>query len=135
MLHSRYPSLSCSIARALEVVGERWSLLIVRDAMRGVTRFEDFQRSLGLARNVLTARLEHLVSEGVLARTPYGPKGSRSEYELTQKGRELMVVVVGLNNWGDRHYPHPDGPPRKFQHADCGGPVVADLVCGEHSEH
>jgi len=125
MLHSRYPELTCSVARALEVIGERWSLLIVRDAVRGVTRFEDFQRSLGLARNVLTARLDHLVCEGVLVRTPYGPTGSRNEYELTDKGRELSVVVIGLSNWGDRHYANPGGPPRKFEHLDCGGPVRA----------
>jgi DNA-binding HxlR family transcriptional regulator len=134
MLHSRYPGLTCSVARALEVIGERWSLLIVRDALRGVTRFEDFQRSLGLARNVLTARLDHLVSEGVLVRTPYGPKGSRSEYELTDKGRELGIVVIGLSNWGDRHYANPAGPPRSFEHPDCGGPVRAQLVCDHDHE-
>jgi len=129
MLHSRYPGLVCSVARALEVIGERWSLLIIRDALRGVSRFEEFQRSLGLARNVLTARLDHLVGEGVLARKPYGTTGSRMEYELTEKGRELGTVVIGLSNWGDRHYPNPSGPPRRFEHAECGSAVEAALIC------
>lgn len=131
MLHSRYPRQVCSVARALEVVGERWSLLIVRDALQGMRRFEDFQRSLDIARNVLAARLDHLVAEGVLARRPYGPSGHRQDYELTEKGRQLAIVVTALLNWGDRYYPDPSGPPRLVEHNDCGGPVVAALVCSK----
>lgn len=129
MLHSRYSDQVCSVARALEVVGERWSLLIVRDALQGVRRFEDFQRSLNIARNVLTARLEHLVAEGVLVRRPYGPTGRRHGYELTEKGRQLAVTMTALMNWGDRYYPAPGGPPRRVEHDACGGSVVAAMIC------
>lgn len=135
MLHSRYPDQVCSVARALEVVGERWSLLIVRDALQGVRRFDEFQRSLGIARNVLTARLEHLVTEGVLERQPVGGHQRRRAYELTEKGRQLAVVVTALMNWGDRHYPAPGGPPRRLEHDHCGGPVEAGLICSLDGEH
>lgn len=134
MLHSRYPNQVCSIARALEVVGERWSLLIVRDALQGVRRFEDFQRSLDIARNVLTARLDHLVSQGVLMRRPYGPTGRRHGYELTEKGRQLAVAVTALMNWGDRYYPAPGGPPRRVEHIDCGSPVVVAMICSKDGQ-
>ncbi len=133
MLPSSYAELACSIARALEVVGERWSLLIVRDSLRGVTRFDDFQSSLGLARNVLSTRLEHLVGEGVLRRQPYG-RGRRHDYLLTSKGHELATALIALQQWGDHYYPGPDGPPRLITHADCGGPVTARLVCGEEEQ-
>ncbi|MGH3713708.1 MAG: winged helix-turn-helix transcriptional regulator [Micromonosporaceae bacterium] len=131
MLHSRYPDQVCSIARTLEVIGERWSLLIVRDALAGLSRFEEFQRSLGVARNVLSARLEHLVAEGVLARTPYGPSGRRQAYRLTDKGRELATPVIALMSWGDRHYLAPGGPPRQVEHAGCGGEIEPRLVCAD----
>jgi DNA-binding HxlR family transcriptional regulator len=134
MLHSRYPELACSIARALEVVGERWSLLIIRDSLRGVTRFDDFQRSLGVARNVLTARLEHLTNEGVLSRKPYGPSGSRNEYELTAKGQELGTIVIAMMQWGDRHYPDDHGPHRVAKHVQCGGTVEVIAVCQKDGE-
>lgn len=133
VLQSRYAELTCSIARALEVVGERWSLLIIRDALRGVTRFEDFRSSLGLARNVLSTRLEHLVGEGVLERQPYAA-GRRHDYVLTSKGYELATALVALQQWGDHHYPGPDGPPRLITHADCGGRVTARLVCSTEEE-
>ncbi|MGH2383937.1 MAG: winged helix-turn-helix transcriptional regulator [Candidatus Limnocylindria bacterium] len=132
MLNSRYPDQVCSVARALEVVGERWSLLILRDAMLGVTRFEGFLGSLGIARNVLTDRLDHLVSEGVLARRPYGRGQGRFDYEMTDKGRGLGVAVLALMKWGDRHYPAPGGPPRLSQHRDCGSSVDVSLDCRRH---
>jgi len=133
VLQSNYAELTCSIARTLEVVGERWSLLIVRDALRGVTRFGDFQSSLGLARNVLSTRLEHLVDAGVLRRQPYG-RGRRHDYLLTSKGYELAIALIALQQWGDHYYPGPDGPPRLITHADCGGPVTARLICGEEEQ-
>jgi DNA-binding HxlR family transcriptional regulator len=132
MLNSRYPDQVCSVARALEVVGERWSLLILRDAMFGVSRFEGFQESLGIARNVLTDRLDHLVAEGVLIRRPYGRGQGRFDYALTDKGRELGVAVLALMEWGDRHYPAAGGPPRLSKHRDCGGTVDLSLVCSDH---
>ncbi len=127
MLDRTYPDQVCSIARSLEVVGERWSLLIVRDAFLGVSRFSDFQRSLGIARNVLTQRLGHLVEEGVLERSEAG-------YVLTRKGRELAPALHQLLKWGDRHYA-PAGPPRLTLHRDCGGRVEGDMVCERCGEH
>src|ERR1041384_2191025 len=96
MLKSDYHGQDCSIARALEVVGERWTLLIVRDAFRGIRRFDDFQESLGISRNVLTERLARLVDEGVLERVPYQQRPERFEYVLTAKGRELRVALAAL---------------------------------------
>jgi len=122
VLDRTYPDQVCSIARALEVVGERWSLLIVRDAFLGRTRFSEFQRSLGIARNILTQRLGHLVDEGVLEHTDDGG------YVLTRKGRELAPALHQLMKWGDRHYAT-DGPPRLTLHRGCGGNAGADMVC------
>ncbi len=132
MLKSRYPNQVCSVARALEVVGERWSLLILRDAMFGVSRFEEFQGSLEIARNVLTDRLDLLVREGVLTRRPYGQGKRRFDYTLTDKGRELGIAVLALMEWGDRHYPAAGGPPRLAQHRDCGDVVTTSLTCDRH---
>ena len=103
MLKSDYQGQDCSIARALEIVGERWTLLIVRDAFRGISRFDDFQESLGISRNVLTERLARLVDEGVLERVPYQQRPERFEYVLTAKGAELRVALAALRQWGDRH--------------------------------
>lgn len=126
MLPRDYHGQRCSMARALEIVGERWSLLVVRDAFFGVRRFSDFSRHLGIPRAVLTERLERLVAEGVLARVP-GP-GRRSEYALTDKGLALWPVVRSLTEWGDAHY-SPRGPRRLFTHAGCGGDVDAGGRC------
>jgi DNA-binding HxlR family transcriptional regulator len=103
MLKRDYEGQNCSIARALEVVGERWTLLIVRDAILGVRRFEEFQESLGIARNVLTERLNRLVEEGILERVRYSERPERFEYRLTNKGRDLNISLVGLRQWGDKH--------------------------------
>src|SRR3954463_8086860 len=109
MLGRSYEGQVCSVARTLEIVGERWTLLIVRDAFFGVRRFDDFQRSLGIARNVLQGRLERLVEEGILERVRYQERPERFEYRLTEKGLDLWPVVVSLLAWGDRHAA-PDGP-------------------------
>jgi DNA-binding HxlR family transcriptional regulator len=132
MLNSRYPAQVCSVARALEVVGERWSLLIVRDAMLGVSRFEEFLKSLGVARNILADRLETLVTEGVLIRRPYGSGQGRFEYALSDKGRALAGAVLALMEWGDRFYPTPGGPPRLSQHRDCGATAETGISCSQH---
>lgn len=97
-----FAGMACPIARTLEVVGEWWTLLIVRDALMGQTRFEGFQSSLGIARNVLTARLEMLVEKGVLARRRYRDRPPRDEYVLTEKGRALFPVLLTLKAWGER---------------------------------
>lgn len=97
-----FADMACPIARTLEVVGEWWTLLIVRDAFLGQTRFEGFQASLGIARNVLTARLEMLVERGVLERRRYCEHPPRDEYVLTEKGRALFPVILALKAWGER---------------------------------
>jgi DNA-binding HxlR family transcriptional regulator len=103
MLNRTYEGQNCSIARALELVGERWTLLIIRDAFLGRRRFDEFQESLGVARNVLTERLNRLVEEGLLERTAYSERPPRFEYGLTQKGRDLAIPLLALMQWGDRH--------------------------------
>ena len=129
MLGRTYDDQVCSVARALEVLGERWTLLIVRDAMLGLRRFDDLQRSLGVARNVLTDRLGRLVDAGILERVPYQEHPARYEYRLTAMGRELGVPVISLMHWGDRHLAGPAGPPRLTRHHDCGGDVALAFVC------
>ncbi len=128
MLGNQYETQVCSIARALEVVGERWSLLVIRDAFLGVRRFDDFQRDLGIARNVLQSRLERLVEEGILERRLYQERPPRYEYTLTGKGIDLWPVIFGLMKWGDR-YAYPDGPPVVLEHRGCGGAVDGHRIC------
>ncbi len=125
MLKRDYAGQDCSIARALEIVGERWTLLIVRDALLGVTRFDEFQQSLGVARNVLTERLNLLVEEGILDRVRYSERPERFEYRLTQKGRDLRLALAGLRQWGDAYVG--EGPTVLERKAD-GRRVVAGFV-------
>lgn len=129
MLNRTYDGQVCSLAATLGVLGERWTLLIVRDAMIGLRRFDEFQHSLGIARNVLTDRLKRLVEAGVLERVEYQRRPPRFEYRLTAVGLELGTPVVGLMQWGDRHLAGPDGPPRLTRHNACGGQLHAELVC------
>src|SRR3954464_10585436 len=128
MLGNSYDDQVCSIARTLELIGERWTILIVRDAFLGVRRFDDFQRSLGIARNVLQNRLERLVEHGLLERARYQEKPERFESRLTEKGLALWPVLVSLISWGDRHAA-PDGPPVILEHRDCGGRVNDRRIC------
>jgi DNA-binding HxlR family transcriptional regulator len=130
MLKRTYDNQVCSVAWTLEVVGERWTLLIVRDAlMMGVSRFGAFRQRLGIAASVLTARLDRLIAAGVLDRTPYHTRPVRYEYRLTPKGRELGLVVLALMHWGDQHLAGEAGPPRTARHDGCGGRVQSQLVC------
>jgi DNA-binding HxlR family transcriptional regulator len=129
MLASDYPGQTCSIARSLELVGERWTLLIVRDIFRRRRRFEDLQESLGIARNVLSARLAALVEEGIVERRIYQERPERYEYFLTQKGLDLWPVLIALIGWGDRHGLEPGGPPAAIVHKDCEGLVNDRRIC------
>lgn len=129
MLHRDYPGLDCSVAKALEVIGERWSLLIVRSVMHGNRRFGEMQESLGIARNVLSARLQRLVDEDILERRAYQESPPRYEYFLTQKGLDLWPALIALLNWGDRYSPGPEGPRRLIVHKQCGGPVSERGIC------
>lgn len=126
MLGRTYDNQDCSMARSLEVVGERWTLLVIRDIFLGIRKFEDLHRSLGVARNILQARLELLCDEGVLERRPY--QEGRFEYCLTAKGRQLWPALMALLRWGDRHYAA-NGRPRLIKHRDCGGEVTEALTC------
>ncbi|MFC5952846.1 winged helix-turn-helix transcriptional regulator [Pseudonocardia lutea] len=122
MLGRLYERENCSAARALELVGERWSLLIVRNAVfAGTTRFSDFERRLGIAPNVLAKRLEGFVAAGLM-------EPREGEYALTEKGRELGAVIVALTEWGDR-WAAPEGPPIVFRHAGCEGVVHLETTC------
>jgi DNA-binding HxlR family transcriptional regulator len=129
VLHRDYPALDCSVAKALEVIGERWSLLIVRSVMHGNRRFGEMQESLGIARNVLSARLQRLVDEEILERRAYQESPPRYEYFLTQKGLDLWPALIALLNWGDRYSPDPEGPRRLIVHKECGGTVSERGIC------
>ena len=130
MLGKTYDAQVCSIARALEVVGERWSLLIIRDALfAGSTRYTDFQRGLGIATNILTDRLDGFVEAGIMRRERYSEQPELYEYVLTDKGRDLAPALVALTEWGDR-WAAPEGPPIVLTHTPCGGSVTPEIVCG-----
>ena len=126
MLNRDYEGQNCSIARALEVVGERWTLLIIRDAFLGLSRFDQFRESLGIARNVLTDRLNRLVEEGILERVRYSERPERHEYRLTTKGRDLQIALAGLRQWGDAYLS--DKPPRLLRRKGDRKSVVAAFV-------
>jgi DNA-binding HxlR family transcriptional regulator len=124
-----YTQQTCSVARTLEVIGERWTMLIVRDILLGLYRFDDIQADLGVARNVLASRLERLVAGDVVEKVRYQERPTRYEYRLTEKGLDLWPVVAELVRWGDRHAPADDGPPVVFRHSGCGGALGAGQRC------
>jgi DNA-binding HxlR family transcriptional regulator len=126
MLEREYQGQNCSVARALEIVGERWTLLIIRDAFLGLRRFDQFQKSLGIARNVLTDRLNWLVGEGILERVRYGERPVRHEYQLTAKGRDLLLPLTAFGQWGDKYLSHQ--PPTLLRRRSDSQQVVAALV-------
>jgi DNA-binding HxlR family transcriptional regulator len=128
-----FSDMNCSVAQCLEVVGEWWSMLIMRDAFLGVTRFDQFQQRLGISRNVLNQRLSHLVEAGVLTKVPYSDHPLRHDYRLTDKGRDLWPVLTTMRQWGDK-YAAPNGPPLEVVHKDCGEPSVAVLTCSACGE-
>ena len=126
MLKREYEGQNCSIARALEIVGERWTLLIIRDVFLGIRRFDELQENLGIARNVLTDRLNRLVDQGVLERVPYSQRPTRYEYRLTPKGRDLNIALSGLRQWGDKYLN--EQPPRLLRRKADKQPVIAAFV-------
>jgi DNA-binding HxlR family transcriptional regulator len=129
MLGRTYDSEVCSAARTLELVGERWSLLIVRNALfAGSTRYNDFQKRLGIATNVLKTRLDGLVGAGIMERRGYSKNPELHEYLLTAKGRELVPVLLALTEWGDR-WQAPEGPPVLYTHSVCGDRVFLQTTC------
>jgi DNA-binding HxlR family transcriptional regulator len=125
-LGTGYAGQTCTIARALEVVGERWTLLVLRDLFFGVRRFADLQAHLDIPRAVLSSRLASLVEHGLVARRPYG--AGRDEYLLTERGEELWPALHALARWGERHAA-PDGPNRIYAHAGCAAELTPSGRC------
>lgn len=122
------------MARTLEVVGERWTMLVLREAFRGIRRFEEMQRNLGVARNVLADRLQTLVGAAILERKRYQDRPERFEYRLTEKGLDLYPALIALMSWGDKHMAPEAGPPVVLEHKKCGhetSPVLSCSECGE----
>lgn len=129
--HRRDP---CSVAQTIEIVGERWSLLVLREAFFGVRRFDQFQRNLGIARNILAARLQTLVGHGILERRLYQERPERYEYRLTQKGLDLYPALVSLMRWGDEYVHAEPGPPVVLVHKACGHEAAPQFTCSHCGE-
>jgi DNA-binding HxlR family transcriptional regulator len=134
MLSSDWTRDNCAVGNTLAVIGERWTLLVLRDALLGLRRFEEFRESLSIASNVLTTRLEHLCEEGLLERCPYQTRPERYEYVPTRKGKDIGPALIMLMKWGDRYCPAPEGPPRLTIHRGCGGRVNGKLRCARCRE-
>ena len=125
--------MHCSVAQCLEVVGDWWTLLIVRDAFLGVTRFEELQHRLGISRNILNQRLNSLADHGILEKHPYREHPPRYDYKLTPKGRDLWPVLTAMRQWGDKHAA-PDGPPVVAVHPACGNVTEVVMTCSSCGE-
>lgn len=125
------PSDRCSIARTATLVGDRWTLLVLRDLSNGLRRFDQLAHHLGVARDVLTRRLAVLVDQGLVERRPYREAGQRerAEYRLTESGRDFVPVLIAYMQWGDRHLAGAEGPPVRLVHAGCDAPVRLHLRC------
>lgn len=133
MQRRSFEELHCSVAQALEIIGEWWTPLILRDLFLGVTRFDDFVDRLGISRNVLTSRLGHLVAHGVVEKVAYQDNPVRHDYRLTEKGKDLWLVLTTVREWGDR-WAAPSGAPVQVRHATCGQltrVVPTCSACGE----
>lgn len=135
-MHVPFRVDNCSIERTLDIVGEKWTFLVLREAFSGVRRFADMQAITGAPRQVLSARLARLVDEGLLRKEPYREPGQRQrdEYRLTEKGRDLYPLLVALMHWGDKHLAGDEGPPVLLTHRDCGAPIELHFRCGEGHE-
>jgi len=133
MQRTNFGEMACSIARTLEVIGEPWSPLVLRDVWVGLGRFDQIQADLGISRKVLTERLNHLVEEGVLERRPYDNR-PRYEYVLTKKGTELVDLLMVMTGWGDRWLAGTAGPPVLYRHRACGQISNVDLRCDRCGE-
>ncbi|MDX6429424.1 MAG: hypothetical protein QOE54_1790 [Streptosporangiaceae bacterium] len=129
MQRTRFGDMACSIARTLDVIGEPWSPLILRNIYVGITRFEQIQQSLGISRKVLTERLKWLVDNGVLERQEYSSRPPRHEYTLTAKGLELCDLLLVMVRWGDRWTAGEAGPPVLYRHHACGEISHVELHC------
>ncbi|HEX3923524.1 MAG TPA: helix-turn-helix domain-containing protein [Streptosporangiaceae bacterium] len=126
-----YDTRNCTIGAALAIVGEKWTFLVLREAFNGVRRFDDIRRRISAPRQILSDRLNRLVSDDLLRRVPYQEPGqrARSEYRLTEKGLGLFPVIVSLLEWGNKYAASPEGPVVELTHRDCGAPVRLQLAC------
>src|SRR5581483_7463919 len=126
-------STACSIARTMTVIGQPWTVLVLRDLFNGMRRFDELAEHLGVARNVLARRLTSLVENGLVERVEYREPGQRArhEYRLTSAGRDLRPVLLALMDYGDHHFAGEDGPPMRLVHKDCGGAVTVRMECSE----
>ncbi len=131
MQRTSFADRPCSIARTLDVVGEWWTLLIVRDVFNGIRRFDDLLEHLGISRNILTDRLNSLVDKGVLKRARYQERPVRYEYRLTEKGLDLLPILLLMMRWGDRWQSGEAGAPVTVMHTDCGHQTSATVVCSQ----
>lgn len=122
----KFDHMDCSLAQALDIIGERWTLLILRDVFFGIKRFDQLQANLGIARNILTERLNRLVDEQILEKRQ--AEGARFEYCLTEKGLDLQTVLLSITHWGDKHKANPNGPRTTFLEADTGKPIAPMAV-------
>ena len=129
-----FPRDACSMASTLEVIGERWTMHVLRESFLGVRRFEDYRRNIGVARNILSDRLNTLVTEGILRRELYSERQPRYEYRLTRKGIDLHEILIALMKWGNRWTPNEDGPAVVLRHRECGGTVEPVLSCPDCGE-
>jgi DNA-binding HxlR family transcriptional regulator len=128
-----YDTRNCTIGAALQVVGEKWTFLVLREAFNGVRRFDDMRRRTGMPRQILSNRLSRLVHEGLLRKVPYREAGqrSRSEYRLTERGLDLYPLLIALLEWGNKHTASSDGPQVELRHRACGAPVRLELRCAD----
>ena len=133
MKWNQLAEMPCSVARTLAVIGDRWTLMILRDCFLGVRHFDDFQRSLGISRTIVSDRLATLVREEVLFR-PEGKWGKQRPYRLTDKGLELYPVVMAIVGWGNRHYAGEAGPPILHRHNSCGHDITSEATCSHCHE-
>ena len=124
-----YPRDACSVASTLTIIGERWTMHVLREAFLGVRRFEDFRRNIGVARNILSDRLNTLVAEGILRRQLYSEHPPRYEYRLTRKGVDLYGILIELMKWGNRYSPNPEGPAVVLRHRECGAVIEPQHAC------
>ncbi|WP_280182051.1 winged helix-turn-helix transcriptional regulator [Nocardia farcinica] len=131
MRETNLARMDCSIARAAEIIGDRWTLMIVRSmfAFKGLHRFEELRAELGVARNILSDRLGLLIEHGIVEQRPYSDRPPRYEYHLTAAGKDLLPVILALLRWGDTHLMGDDGPPVILQHTECGHDMVPYLAC------
>lgn len=128
-----YDTGNCSVQRTMDVIGEKWTMIVLRETFNGVRRFEQMRRHTGISEAVLSARLRTLVEAGILDTVPYREAGSRTRYEyrLTDKGRDLYPILVALLQWGDKHCADDGGPALLVEHRDCGAPVEAVVQCSK----